>query len=183
MEMTLLLNTTYEPLRVLHWKRAITLLWQEKVEVLETHDREIHSVSFTIRLPSVVRLIKMIRIRDAHHAVKFSRANIFARDKHRCQYCSKKLPTSELTFDHVLPISRGGKKAWENIVTACIKCNNKKSGRTPVEARMRLIKKPVKPRWTPMMTITIGLKSFPQSWRDYLYWNMELDLDRQDPGG
>lgn len=180
MEMTLLLNATYQPLRVLHWKRAITLLWQEKVEVLEVHNQELHSVSFTIKLPSVVRLLKMIRIRDVHHTVKFSRANIFARDKHRCQYCGKKFRLSDLTFDHVLPISRGGKKAWENIVTACIKCNNKKSGRIPGEAGMRLIKKPVKPRWTPTMTITVGLRSLPDGWRDYLYWNVELDLDRQE---
>ena len=178
METTLLLNTTFEPLRVLHWKRAITLMWQDKVEVLEVYDRELHSVSITIRLPSVIRLLKMIRIRTSHHAVKFSRANIFARDKHHCQYCGRKFRSVDLTFDHVVPISRGGKKAWENIVTACLPCNNKKSGRTPDEARIRLIKKPCKPKWSPTFTITIGLKTLPESWRDYLYWNVELDLDR-----
>jgi 5-methylcytosine-specific restriction endonuclease McrA len=180
MEMTLLLNTTYEPLRVVHWKRAITLMWQEKVEVLEVYDKEIHAVSITIKLPSVIRLLKLIRVKDSHHAVKFSRANIFARDKYRCQYCGLKFRTEELTFDHLIPISRGGKKAWENIVTACLVCNNRKSGRTPDEARMRLIKLPVKPKWSPTFTITIGLKTFPESWRDYLYWNVELDLDRME---
>jgi 5-methylcytosine-specific restriction endonuclease McrA len=180
MEMTLLLNTTFEPLRVVHWKRAITLMWQEKVEVLEVYEKEIHAVSITIKLPSVIRLLKMIRIKDSHHTVKFSRANIFARDKHHCQYCGKGFRTEELTFDHVIPISRGGKKAWENIVTACLACNNRKSGRTPEEARMRLIKHPVKPKWSPTFTITIGLKTLPESWRDYLYWNVELDLDRMD---
>ena len=73
MELTLLLNATYEPLRVLNWQKAITLLWQGKVEVLEVYDREVHGVSVTIKLPSVIRLLKMIKIRDGHRSVKFSR--------------------------------------------------------------------------------------------------------------
>jgi 5-methylcytosine-specific restriction endonuclease McrA len=181
MEHALLLNATYEPLRVVNWKKAITLLWQGKVEVLEVHDKEIHGFSITIKLPSVIRLLNLIRIRDAHRSVKFSRANIFARDKHRCQYCGTKGRTEELTFDHVIPTSRGGRKAWENIVTACIRCNNRKSGRTPEEARMRLIKLPTKPAWNPTLTITIGLKTLPGGWRDYLYWNLELDKDAPSP--
>lgn len=180
MEATLLLNATYEPIRVVNWKKAITLLWQGKVEVLEVYDREIRGISITIKLPSVIRLLKLVRLKESYHSVKFSRANIFARDKHHCQYCGHKLPTEELTFDHVIPISRGGRKAWENIVTACISCNNRKSGHTPEEAGMRLIKHPVKPRWNPTLTITIGLKNFPESWGDYLYWNVELDLDQMD---
>src|SRR5438552_3781568 len=118
MELTLLLNATYEPLRVLNWQKAITLLWQGKVEVLEVYDREIHGVSVTIKLPSVIRLLKMIKIRDAHRSVKFSRINIFTRDGYRCQYCRRKYRTEDLTFDHVIPIAKGGKKTWENIVTA-----------------------------------------------------------------
>ncbi|HRC24413.1 MAG TPA: HNH endonuclease, partial [Nitrospira sp.] len=70
-----------------------------------------------------------------------------------------------------------GRKTWENIVTACWRCNNRKSGRTPEEANMRLIKRPVKPRWSPTVTITIGIRNTPESWRDYLYWNLELDAD------
>ncbi|HEX9757674.1 MAG TPA: HNH endonuclease [Nitrospiria bacterium] len=178
--MTLLLNATYEPLRVLNWKRAITLLWQGKVEVLEVYDQEIRGVSITIKLPSVLRLLRVVKVKNWHRAVKFSRANIFLRDRYSCQYCKKRFRTEDLTFDHVVPIARGGKKTWENIVTACIRCNNKKSGRTPVEARMKLIKKPEKPNWQPSLTITIGIKNAPESWRDYLYWNLELDND-SDP--
>lgn len=181
MEMTLLLNSTYEPLKVVSWKKAITLLWQGKVEVLEVYNREIHGISITIKLPSVIRLLKMIKIREGRFAVKFSRANIFARDKYRCQYCGHRFSTEELTFDHVVPISKGGRKAWENIVTACIRCNNRKSGRTPPEARMRLIQTPAKPAWSPTFTITVGLKTLPESWRDYLYWNVELDIDGPSP--
>ncbi|HLB03169.1 MAG TPA: HNH endonuclease [Nitrospiria bacterium] len=180
MELTLLLNATYEPLRVVDWKKAITLLWQGKVEVLEVYDREIRGISITIKLPSVIRLLKLVKLKETHHSVKFSRANIFARDKYHCQYCGQKARTEELTFDHVIPISRGGRKAWENIVTACIACNNRKSGHTPEEARMRLIKTPTRPRWSPTLTITIGLRNFPESWRDYLYWNVELDVDQMD---
>jgi 5-methylcytosine-specific restriction endonuclease McrA len=131
MEMTLLLNSTYEPLRVLHWQKAITLLWQGKVEVLEVYDRQIHGISISIKLPSVMRLLKLVKLKDSHRAVKFSRINIFTRDGYCCQYCKHKFRTEELTFDHVVPIAKGGRKTWENIVTACWRCNNRKSGRTP----------------------------------------------------
>jgi len=179
MEHTLLLNASYEPLRVIHWKRAITLLFQGKVEVLEVYNREIHGISITFPLPSVLRLLKLVRAKDTHR-VKFSRANIFARDGYRCQYCGEKFDAKDLTFDHVIPAAKGGKKNWENIVTACWRCNNKKSGRTPSESGMRLIKNPCEPKWLPYMTITIGLKNTPESWRDYLYWNIELDQDGPD---
>ena len=177
MELTLLLNSTYEPLRVVHWKKAITLLWQGKVEVLEVYDRDIRGVSITLKLPAVMRLLRLVRLKDSHRAVKFSRINIFTRDGYVCQYCNKKHRTEDLTFDHIMPIARGGKKTWENIVTACWRCNNRKSGRMPEEAGMRLVRKPMKPRWNPVITITIGIRNAPQSWRDYLYWNVELDTD------
>ncbi|MBQ27773.1 MAG: HNH endonuclease [Nitrospiraceae bacterium] len=176
METTLLLNTTYEPLRILHWQKAITLLWREKVEVLEVYDRKIHGVSSSIPLPSVMRLQSMIRLRDRHGAMKFSRVNIFTRDEYCCQYCAKTFRPSELTFDHILPISCGGRKTWENIVTACWRCNNRKSGRTPKEAGMRLLKNPVRPRWNQMAAITSDIRNTPNSWRDYLAWNTSVPV-------
>ncbi len=172
MEHVLLLNITYEPLRIINWKKAITLLLLGKVEVLEEYGREIRSVSFTIRLPSVVRLLRMVK--RPKSPVKFSRQNIYARDKYRCQYCGQKFSSEELTYDHVIPRSRGGKTEWENIVTCCVDCNRRKGGRTPSEAGMKLIRKPVKPTWVPALRITIGIREVPQSWRDYLYWNVEL---------
>ena len=182
MDNALLLNASYEPLRVVNWKKAITLLWQGKVEVLEVHDRDIRGFSITIKLPSVIRLLRLIKIKEAHHNVRFSRANIFARDKYRCQYCGKKGKSDEHTFDHVIPISRGGQKSWSNIVTACIRCNSRKSGHTPAECGMKLLRKPTKPRWSPTLTITIGIRAFPENWRDYLYWNVELDqMDNAPP--
>jgi len=181
MELTLLLNATYEPLRVVNWQKAITLLWQGKVEVLEVYDREIHGVSISIKLPAVMRLLKMVKLREAHRSVKFSRINIFTRDGNRCQYCRRKFRTEDLTFDHVIPIAKGGNKTWENIVTACWGCNNRKSGRMPEEAGMHLMRKPLKPKWNPVVTITIGVRNTPESWRDYLYWNVELDSDIPEP--
>jgi 5-methylcytosine-specific restriction endonuclease McrA len=172
MEQVLLLNITYEPLRIINWKKAITLLCLGKVEVIEEYGRDIHSVSFTIKLPSVVRLLKLVK--KPKSPVKFSRQNIYLRDKYRCQYCGLKQPTEELTYDHVLPKSRGGKTEWENIVTCCVGCNRQKGGRTPTEARMNLVRKPTRPSWVPAIKITIGLKQIPQTWRDYLYWHVEL---------
>jgi 5-methylcytosine-specific restriction endonuclease McrA len=175
MEQTLLLNASYEPLKIVHWRKAVTLLCQGKVEILSVYEREIRGVSISFRLPSVIRLLRYIKIKRRFDYVPFSRANIYARDDYACQYCGERFPTSELTFDHVLPVAQGGHKAWENIVTSCIPCNRKKGGRTPYEAGMRLIRPPARPASAPAVRITIGLRSAPESWRDYLYWNVELD--------
>lgn len=172
MEQVLLLNITYEPLKVINWRKAVTLLFLDKVEVLEEYSREIHSVSFAVKLPSVVRLLRMVK--KPRIPVKFSRQNIYSRDKYRCQYCGRKLPPEDLTYDHVIPRYRGGKTRWDNIVTCCIRCNREKGGRTPVEAGMRLINKPSRPSWIPALRVTIGIRDVPSSWRDYLYWNVEL---------
>jgi 5-methylcytosine-specific restriction endonuclease McrA len=178
MEQTLVLNASYEPLNIVSWKRALTLLIQGKVEVLAEYDREIHSISFTIKLPSVLRLLSYVKARKRFQHVKFCRANIYARDNHTCQYCGTRCASEDLTFDHVTPAVKGGGKDWENIVTCCFKCNHRKGGRTPREAGMRLIRQPKEPKWVPsMLQITIGFRSAPESWRDYLYWNVELDSD------
>jgi 5-methylcytosine-specific restriction endonuclease McrA len=175
MEQTLLLNASYEPLRIVHWQKAITLWCQGKVEVISVYDREIHAVSFTIRLPSIIRLLRYVRVKRRVDYVPFSRANIYARDEYTCQYCGDAFPMSELTFDHVVPVANEGRKDWENIVTCCITCNRQKGGRTPEEAGMRLVRHPRRPVSTPAIRITIGLRNAPDSWRDYLYWNVELD--------
>lgn len=175
MEQTLLLNATYEPLKVVDWRKAITLWCQGKVEVISVYDREVRSVSVTFRLPSVIRLLRYIKIKRRFGTVPFSRANIYARDDHRCQYCGDGFATAELTFDHVVPVAQGGRKDWANIVTCCITCNRRKGGRTPAQAGMRLIRVPSRPTRVPAIRITVGLRDTPDSWRDYLYWNIELD--------
>jgi 5-methylcytosine-specific restriction endonuclease McrA len=174
MESTLLLNASFEPLKIISWQRAITLLFAGKVEVIEEYSKEIHSVTFSVKLPSILRLLKYVKVRKSR-IVKFSRANIYARDKYTCQYCNTLFRSEELTFDHVIPVSRGGTKSWENIVTACIDCNRKKGGRTAEEAGMRLVQNPSEPRWVPSLSLTLVFKNAPESWRDYLYWNVELE--------
>ena len=175
MEQTLLLNASYEPLKIVDWQKAVTLWCQGKVEVISVYDREIRAVSFSFKLPSVIRLLRYIKIKRRFDYVPFSRANIYARDDHRCQYCGEGFPTNELTFDHVVPVAQGGRKDWENIATCCVTCNRKKGGRTPAEARMRLLRMPKRPQSAPTIRITVGLRNAPEGWRDYLYWNAELD--------
>ncbi|HJU42185.1 MAG TPA: HNH endonuclease [Vicinamibacterales bacterium] len=177
MEQTLLLNATYEPLKVVHWQKAVTLWCQGKVEIISHHEREVRAPRFSFKLPSVIRLLRYVRIKKRFDYVPFSRANIYARDEFTCQYCAEAYPTQELTFDHVVPVSQGGRKDWENIVTCCVSCNRRKGGRTPEEARMRLIRPPRRPMSAPAIRITIGLTKAPESWRDYLYWNLELAED------
>ena len=173
MTRTLLLNASYEPLLIVGWQRAMTLLFQGKAEVIEEHDEEVHSVKVTFKIPSVLRMLSMVKIRR-RAPVKFTRLNIFTRDGFTCQYCVQKFETEELTFDHVVPVAQGGKKTWENIATACVACNSRKEGRTPEQAGMHLLKKPKQPVWAQMITITIGIKTMPKTWADYLYWNVEL---------
>ncbi len=108
--------------------------------------------------------------------VKFSRGNIYLRDHNRCQYCGKKFPSSELSLDHVIPISRGGKSTWENVVCSCIPCNTRKANRLPHQVNMQLIRKPKRPKWRPFVHVTFSSQHH-ESWRhfvDLAYWNVEL---------
>src|SRR6476469_237654 len=166
MEQTLLLNATYEPLKVVHWQKAITLWCQGKVEVISSYDREIHAPKFSFKLPSVIRLLRYIRIKRQIDYVPFSRANIYARDDHRCQYCADTFPTAELTFDHVVPVAQGGRKDWEDIVSCCPACIRRNGARTPVQAGLHLPRVPRRPDKAPAMRITIKLAKAPDSWRD-----------------
>jgi len=172
MEHTLVLNASYEPLRIVPWQKAITLLFQGKVEVIALYDREIRGVTVRVKLPSVLRLLRHVRMKRAFADVPFTRANVYARDDHRCQYCHRHFAPSQLTFDHVLPVARGGHKGWDNIVTCCIPCNRKKGDRTPEEAGLNLLRKPRRPPAHPALTVSLGVRRAPESWRDYLYWDL-----------
>jgi 5-methylcytosine-specific restriction endonuclease McrA len=172
LQRTLLLSQGFEPIKVISWQRAITLLFLGKVEVVEEYQQDIHSVNLIIKIPAVVRLLRAFR--RHHKPVKFSRVNIYARDNYKCQYCGRKALLTELTYDHVVPRSKGGGTDWTNIVTACYECNRRKGGRTPREAGMQLLAHPVQPNWVPAVTIRISLRSVPDAWRDYLYWTGDL---------
>lgn len=167
---TLLLNSTYEPLKVITWQRAVTLMWLGKVEVVRTYDRDVRSVTVRLRMPAVVRLLRFVRRRAP--AVSFSRRNLFARDEATCQYCGRRCDPPELTYDHVLPRSQGGRTEWTNVVTCCVPCNRRKGGRTPEQAGMRLLRPPRRPDH--VLVVTVAVKNAPESWRDFLIWKVEL---------
>lgn len=172
MEHTLVLNATYEPLRIIPWRRAVRLLLQNKVEVLAEYDLVIRSVSFSLRLPSVLRLNHYVKVKRWHNQVKFTRANLYARDRYRCQYCGRRFSNGELTYDHVIPVSHGGPKTWENIVTCCISCNRRKGDRTPEEAGLKLLQKPKAPSGFPhKLQFYFHQGEAPDSWKNYIFWH------------
>jgi 5-methylcytosine-specific restriction endonuclease McrA len=164
--MTLLLNSTYEPLRVISWQRAVVMVYLDKVEVVRTYDKLLRSMATRMQTPAVVRLVQFV----GRHRVRisFSRRNVFLRDGYRCQYCKVRLPASELTADHVVPRSAGGATSWDNVVTACQPCNRKKANRTPVQARMALERKPQRPATLPSLGLCLRSDHAPEAWRDFL---------------
>lgn len=172
MERTLLLSQGYEPLATISWQRAVSLLTLGKVEVVEEYDRTLRSTFLVIKMPAVVRLISAFRRHKKR--VKFSRHNILARDRWKCQYCGSKVKTHEMTMDHVVPRSQGGTTCWENIVTSCEPCNAAKADRTPEQAKMKLRKKPARPNWVPIFSIQLS-GAPPEQWASYVYWTAELE--------
>lgn len=197
----LVLNRMYLAVHVISVRRALSLLCRELAEVIhiedggsyanynfeswreiselkrefkEPHEDWIRSVNFELQVPRVIRL--MIYDRLPRQTIRFNRRNIFARDGNRCQYCGKRFATSELSLDHVHPRSQGGDTTWHNIVCCCVKCNVKKGGRTPEQAHMHLIKAPVKPKRSPMLTVKLGNPKY-ESWKSFLdnaYWSVDL---------
>ena len=162
---------SYYPLSLWPWQEVIKAVFLDRVDVVSTYDQEVHSPSFSMKLPSVVSL-KSYVAQDRPPA--FTRFNLFLRDAFTCQYCTK---DTELTFDHVIPRSRGGRTTWENIVTACARCNLAKGGRTPHEAHMHPRHKPRRPS---AYELQERGRRFPphhlhESWLDYLYWDIELE--------
>jgi 5-methylcytosine-specific restriction endonuclease McrA len=196
----LLLNRQYMAIHVVDVRRAFGLLLRRLAEVIQIEDGQwanydfeswreisqlqaefkdpnqdwIRSVSFEIQVPRVLRLLHYDRVPRQH--VRLNRRNIFARDGNHCQYCGKRYPSSELSLDHILPTCRGGETTWENLVCACVKCNVRKGGRTPVEAGLKLIRKPIRPPRSPLLAIKLGNPKYA-SWRTFLnaaYWSVDL---------
>lgn len=162
---TLMLTPQMAPHGVISWQRAIVLLYLGKVEVLEEYDERIATPSITLRTPAVVRLTRA-RV-SVKHKLRFSRVNVFTRDRFRCQYCGERKTMNALNYDHVVPRVRGGKTSWENIVTSCYACNDRKGSRTPDEAGMRLLRKPERPRSLPLAPMIRAERDVPSSWRNY----------------
>jgi 5-methylcytosine-specific restriction endonuclease McrA len=178
MSHALVLNATFEPLHIVTWQRAMQLLFQGKVEVVEESEREVRTVRLTIKVPAVLRLLQYVPLNRKKPIVRFSRANIFLRDRHQCQYCGHKFNKNQLTLDHVIPIVQGGRKCWENIVTACKPCNQRKGGRTPAQAGLHLVRKPRRPIWLPGASVQLGIAITPERWKIYL----KLERKSEPPG-
>jgi 5-methylcytosine-specific restriction endonuclease McrA len=168
MSHALVLNASFEPLHIVTWQRAIQLLFQGKVEVVEESDQEVRTVRMTIKIPAVLRLLNYVPLTKKKQIVRFSRTNIFLRDNNICQYCGIQFNKTHLTLDHVIPIVQSGRKSWENIVTACKPCNQRKGGRTPAQAGLSLIRKPKQPNWLPTASIQLGVTRTPERWKIYL---------------
>jgi 5-methylcytosine-specific restriction endonuclease McrA len=163
---TLLLTPWMDPHRVIPWERAVVLVVLGKVDVLEEYDEAIRAPSLELRTPAVVRLRKAGRAN--RHAVRFSRINVYTRDGFRCQYCGERREMRELNYDHVVPRVRGGKTVWENIVTSCYPCNDRKGSRTLAEAGMTLLRKPFKPSSLPVTPVLrVARSEMPDVWLPY----------------
>ena len=160
----LVLNQNYQPLNVCNARRAIVLLGLGKAELMENGRGQIRSISQTFAIPSVIRLIYMVKRPLMRR--RLSRRSVFYRDGFTCQYCGKE--TRLLTLDHILPRSRGGAHRWENIASACIQCNHRKAGLTPKEANMRLLVQPRAPRPDPYALF--HHRTILDEWRQFIPW-------------
>jgi 5-methylcytosine-specific restriction endonuclease McrA len=167
----LVLTAGMEPHRIVPWQRAITMAFLGKVEVLEEYDEILYrSPSLTVRMPAVIRLLRLFR--GIKRAVKFSRVNVMTRDRFTCQYCGEQKRMRELNYDHVIPRHLGGRTCWENIVTSCYPCNARKRNRTPEQAGMVLLSLPVKPKSLPLSAhLDLG-GTIPEPWQGYVYWEV-----------
>ena len=160
----MVLNQSYEPLAICSPKKAIILLYLSKADLIsDDPERELQTVNNSLPFPSVIKLSNYKKV--PFRSVEITRRNIFRRDNHQCQYCGSK--TSMLTIDHIFPKSRGGLETWENLVTACFECNNRKGNRTPEEAKMPLLTKPSKPSYVQFMFGNTG--SIKETWKPFLY--------------
>jgi 5-methylcytosine-specific restriction endonuclease McrA len=196
----LVLNRFYMAVHVMNVRRALGLLFRELAEVIhleegqyanynfetwleistmraadkQQHDDWIRAINFELQAPRVIRLLSYDKV--PRQTLRFNRRNLFARDGNHCQYCGKTFPTSELSLDHVMPRSRNGPTTWENVVCACVACNVRKGGRTPQEAHMKLIRAPVKPKRSPLLSVKLNNPKY-ESWKTFVdsaYWTVDL---------
>jgi 5-methylcytosine-specific restriction endonuclease McrA len=195
----LVLNRLWQAVNLCSVRRALALLFEGHAQVVantdsgefktydfqqwrdfstrnpsESNDDVVRTVALRIRVPRVILLLFFDRL--PRKEVKFTRHNIFERDRNTCQYCGRIFERRDLNLDHVIPRDRGGPTTWENIVCSCIPCNTRKANKTPAEAGMRLVRKPKRPKWRPFVQVSFGAPMH-ESWKHFLdiaYWNVEL---------
>jgi 5-methylcytosine-specific restriction endonuclease McrA len=164
---TLLLSSYYLPVRVLHWQDAIKMVYEGTVRVVVEYDATVSSPSVTWKVPAVIALKRSVR-RYVKGAVKFSRRNVYARDSFRCQYCGGHFSEDDLTYDHVVPKSAGGRREWKNIVSACRPCNSHKGHRSCDESGMFPLRRPEEPSVMEILSPVIDRENAPEEWHDFL---------------
>ncbi|MBK26246.1 MAG: HNH endonuclease [Halobacteriovorax sp.] len=170
---TLVLDSTYFPVKIVGWQKAMILLITGRAEIVtEYEDNIIRTVSQSFQLPKILRLNNKHK---AQKKVKFTRMNVFWRDAFKCQYCLTQLPASSLTFDHVIPSSKGGDTSWENVVTCCPGCNTKKGDKPLDSTGMKLYKKPIQPDWSPQLCLRLKIDD-PAEWYDWLPGSKTLSM-------
>lgn len=195
----LVLNRFYMAVHVVSVRRALVLLYRELSEVIHVenghyhnydfeswvemsefmaaeeeaieHGEWVHSVNFAVLVPRVIRLTLYDKVPKL--TLRFNRRNLFARDNNTCQYCGKHYSLSQLSFDHIIPRSRGGKTTWENVVCCCLRCNGRKGDHLPEEVNMKLIQKPIRPRQNPLMTVKLDNPKY-EIWRTFLKGSSSL---------
>jgi 5-methylcytosine-specific restriction endonuclease McrA len=165
---TLKLDISYRPIEIVDAVEALVLCLIGKAQAIENYKKEIKSVSDSFKLPAVIVLKRFVKYH--FKVISTHRREIILRDNNQCQYCSKELPSENLTLDHIIPKSKGGKNTWDNLVAACKKCNQRKGNRTPEEANMKLLNKPKKPKYDILRTV--GKNQVSELWINYLWeWN------------
>lgn len=195
----LVVNRFYMAVHVVNVRRAFGLLYRQLAEVLDVDeghyanydfetwlemselraeekkltDDWVRSVSFEVLVPRVIRLLKYDRVPKL--STRFNRRNLFARDNNQCQYCSRVLPSSQLSIDHVMPRSRNGETTWDNVVACCVRCNTKKGGRTPQEAHMRLLRPPRKPKHNPLFADKLSNPKY-ENWKPFVGHGSSADV-------
>jgi 5-methylcytosine-specific restriction endonuclease McrA len=163
---TLLLTPWYFPIQVLHWQDAVKMRYEGTAEIVAEYTDEVCSPSTTWRVPAVMRLRRMPKTKQ--RGIKFSRVNVYQRDDFRCQYCGQRFPASQLSYDHVVPRSAGGRTCWENIVTACRVCNTRKGNKSCDAAGMWPLHRPWKPKALPLTGPAIDRVQAPSEWHAFL---------------
>jgi len=196
----LALNKHYMALRIISVRRAFCMLFSDLAQVISVEDGKyntydfdswaeisqlkrqfepgahewLRTIRFDLAVPRIIRVLTYDKL--PQRQVRFNRRNIFARDRNRCQYCGRKFPTAELSLDHVVPCSRGGRSTWTNVVCSCLACNVRKGGRTPDQAGMKLVTKPARPKRSPIISLKLTHERYA-SWKEFLdhaYWSVEL---------
>ncbi|HOJ59329.1 MAG TPA: HNH endonuclease [bacterium] len=167
----LVLNSSYEAINICTARRAIVMLLTGKADVVENAPHRVRASSLQMPLPEVIRIRRFIKL--PYRPIPFCRKNIMLRDAYSCQYCGEQLPSDELTLDHVIPLSRGGKDTWNNVVTACKRCNHKKGNNFIEEIGMTLVSPPRKPTLPTFLHLVRLMGEKREVWRKYLFYDDE----------